>query len=83
VNKSKEKDMLCNKCGESCKVYIDAAHTKHVFNHALIVPKFGYPSLLFDGDVWEVHICEECYTEFENTFKIKPEKQTNLWGNLI
>jgi protein-arginine kinase activator protein McsA len=82
VEKEVVEDVLCNKCGESCKDYVDAAHEFFNLNHATITPDFGYGSRLYDMDSWEVHICESCYAEFEATFKIKPKKEQNIfaWG---
>lgn len=79
VEKEIVADVLCNKCGESCRDYIDKGHKHFNHNYALITPDFNYGSVLYDMDDWEVHICETCYAEFEATFKIKP-KITSKWG---
>lgn len=82
VEKAKVTDVLCNKCGESCKDYIVQGNTDMFnLNYAEITPNFGYGSTLYDLEDWEVHICEGCYAAFEATFKIQPEKkQTLAWG---
>jgi protein-arginine kinase activator protein McsA len=76
VEKEVVTDVLCNKCGCSCKDYMDANHEHFNFNSAIIYPDFGYGSS-YDMQVWEVHLCESCYAELESTFKIKPQK---TWG---
>lgn len=81
VEKSMVADVLCNKCGGSCKDYVDAEHKHFNLNYADITPHFGYGSVLYDLEDWEVHICETCYAAFEATFKLQPEKkQTLAWG---
>lgn len=77
VEKKIVKDILCNKCGESCKSYVDSNHELWNFNSAIITPDFEYGSI-YDMADWEVHICENCYTEFESTFKIKPKNILNV-----
>lgn len=77
VEKVVVKDVLCNKCGESCAYQTSKEHSN--FNSAVITPSFGYGSVLYDMEEWEVHICEDCYAGFEETFKIQPKK-TNAWG---
>lgn len=65
-------DVLCNKCGESCKYYID--NDTFNINSAVITSSFGYGSTKYDMEDFEVHLCEDCYAELESTFKIKPIK---------
>ena len=77
VEKEVVSDIICNKCGESCKDYIDTEGKHYNFNHAVITPSFGYGSLL-DSYEFEVHLCEKCYSEFESTFKIEPKKKMGL-----
>ena len=71
VEKQVVKDVLCNKCGESCAYEI--SKDRRNFNSAVITADFGYGSLIYDMQDWEVHICEPCYASFEATFKIKPQ----------
>lgn len=78
-NSSIEVDVLCNKCGGSCKDYVDAAHKHYNFNHATMKPEFGYGSLRYDMTSWDdVHLCENCYAEIESTFALKPEKKVGF-----
>lgn len=79
VEKDVTDDVLCNKCGGSCKDYIDAEHKQWNFNHATMTPEFGYGSVLYDMTGWEdVHLCEHCYAAFEATFVIKPKHTHNI-----
>lgn len=71
-------DVLCNKCGESCKHYVDTEHKHFNFNSVVLSPEFGHGDL--DMEDFEVHLCEDCYAELERTFKIKPTKTTKLLG---
>lgn len=73
-------DILCNKCGGSCKDYVDRNHEYYNFNSAIITSDFGYGSVLYDMEDFKVHLCETCYAAFEATFKIKPEKKQLAWG---
>ena len=78
VEKVVVKDVLCNKCGDSCAYRISKEHSN--FNSAIITASFGYGSLIYDMEDWEVHICEPCYADFEATFKFKPQKSKHAWG---
>lgn len=80
VEKEVVGDVICNMCGDSCRDYIDAAHTHCNYNYAAITSNFGYGSTLYDGEEFEAHICESCYQKIENMFVIKPEKKVNYWG---
>jgi hypothetical protein len=70
-------DVLCNKCGESCKYHLD--NETFNINSAVITGDFGYGSTKYDLIDFEVHLCEDCYAELERTFKIKPNKTPKEW----
>lgn len=72
VEKKIVTDVLCNKCGESCKYHLD--NDTFNINSAIVTADFGYGSTKYDMEEFEVHLCEKCYAELEATFKIKPNK---------
>jgi protein-arginine kinase activator protein McsA len=72
VEKLTVTDVLCNKCGESCRYELDTDMVN--FNSAVITADFGYGSTKYDMEDFEVHLCEDCYADLEKTFKIKPAK---------
>ena len=57
------KDVICNKCGKSCK-------TEWEFESATLIGSWGYGSKK-DGVLNEAEICEACFDEFVNSFAIK------------
>jgi hypothetical protein len=50
------KDVLCNKCGISCKEF------------SSLMAHWGYGSTR-DGEVHEAHLCETCWEEIVKDFK--------------
>lgn len=63
VEESEIKDILCNKCGKSCKGEYD-------FENLEANSSWGYGSNR-DGEVWQFHLCEKCSVKLYNTFKVK------------
>jgi len=59
------KDVLCNKCGASCKA-IDCDN----FNCAELKVHWGYGSTYHDGEIHEAHLCEQCWEGIVKEFKI-------------
>ncbi len=70
---------LCNKCGTKIKRGSEFQEGLPDFaeeEHITIKKEFGYFSRLFDdGDYHEIHLCEQCYLEFINSFKLPPKKK--------
>lgn len=60
-------DVLCNKCGESCRPHADSRS----YEHAAVSVKWGYESTK-DGSVQSWDVCEKCHDEFVATFKLPP-----------
>jgi len=71
-------DILCNKCGESCRTKIHKDFEQYETQYATINLAFEIAVSNITG---EAHICKRCYTEFEETFLIKPTHKT--WGELV
>lgn len=63
-------DIICNKCGKSCKIDIGYGH--HNIEAIEVKHTFGYGSDL-DMTSYELHLCEECFVEFTKSCKIEPE----------
>lgn len=57
------KDILCNKCGNSCK-----GQACDGFECAELRAHWGYGSKR-DGEVHEAHLCEKCWEEISTIFK--------------
>jgi hypothetical protein len=58
------KDIICNKCGNSCK-----ATDCNNFVYASLNVHWGYGSVEHDGEVHEAHLCEKCWENIVATFK--------------
>jgi hypothetical protein len=58
------KDILCNKCGNSCK-----GLEPQSFEFALLSVHWGYGSTNRDGEVHEAHLCQTCWEEIVKEFK--------------
>jgi len=69
-----ENDILCNKCGQSCKVLIDAEHTCFNMEGLRAKIRAGYGSQ-FDGSILKFDLCDDCVAELIKTFKI-PVQET-------
>lgn len=69
-------DILCNKCGESCKKHVDVDKKFPFYNHVSINRENGYLS----KGVEDIHICNDCYEEFKQTFAINPDETGELLG---
>lgn len=59
-------DIICNKCGETCRLWEDGQFG------GLIENKYtgGYGSILGDMTTYTYSICEKCMKELFDTFKI-------------
>ena len=60
------KDVLCNKCGNSCKKF-DGLVTS--FEFAELKVYWGYFSIDRDGEVHEAHLCQNCWEGIVKEFK--------------
>lgn len=58
------KDVLCNKCGNSCK-----GLEPESFEFASLQVHWGYGSFKHDGEIHEAHLCESCWEELIKGFK--------------
>lgn len=64
-------DVLCNQCGNSCKVNISTI--SELFNFEGIIElctRGGYNSKIGDGVEYSFSICEDCLIVLFKTFKI-------------
>lgn len=68
-------DVICNKCGESCRPHAHAIN----FEHANVDVSWGYDSGK-DGDHDHWDVCERCYDEIVATFKLPPTKRDYMSG---
>lgn len=59
------KDILCNKCGNSCKKDLEYES----FEFASLQVHWGYSSVGHDGEVHEAHLCEQCWEGIVKEFK--------------
>ena len=57
------KKLICNACGSKQDPYEG--------NCTEININFGYGSR-YDGDRWEIELCDNCLDKFKNELKIKP-----------
>lgn len=65
-------DIICNKCGQSCKTEFD-------YEHAVGHSYFGYGSK-HDMEIYKFDLCEKCFFELEDSFKIKSLVDDKLWS---
>lgn len=71
IKKEKAVKIYCNKCAAEIKKIDD-----HNFTDFLEIKKYwGYFSEM-DGETHSFDICEDCYKEFINSFKIPVEKNS-------
>lgn len=66
-------DIICNKCGESCRTDGDDPSTYHKSFDGLIevCAHGGYWSkVIGDMNKYQFSLCESCLVEFAKTFKI-------------
>lgn len=61
-------DVLCNKCGESCK-------RVHGIECVRLFADWGYDSSK-DGTTEQADLCEQCWDALVATFKLPPETST-------
>ncbi len=72
-----EKDIICNKCGNSCKVMFKQENDNlgscniEVFEFLEINNTWGYFSEELDGEHWNFHLCKRCSLELFNSLEIK------------
>lgn len=59
-------DVICNKCGKSCKVILD--DKTFTYEHANIYTTWGYGSER-DGEAHDAHLCEQCFYKVVKGFK--------------
>lgn len=72
ITKTVTKDVLCNKCGESCKL-----PTSSLQFYGLIETKVsgGYDSIILDDlHTYTFSLCEACLKELFETFKLPVEE---------
>lgn len=62
------KDVICNKCGQSCRVQLGPISDDDE-------PTFQFVELkvLWEEEMHRSHLCEQCYNNFVATFLIPPE----------
>ena len=68
-------DIICDCCGESCKVNIGGTEKKPItqFEYMTLSANWGYGSGK-DLEGWEAHLCEKCvdkklgFVKFKNIF---------------
>lgn len=65
-------DVVCNRCGESCK-------SGYGFVHAAVQVTWGYASNK-DGVSQAWDLCEKCHDEVTATFKVRPATQVAEWA---
>jgi len=75
-----ESKLICNKCGLEEDSKEDDRHGIMNSNFHDIGVSFEYGSK-FDGDDWDIHICESCLVEFVKTFKWMPDGFKQDWYN--
>ena len=56
-------DIHCDLCGVSCKQYLDKDKTEYNLNCAIVIPEFGYGSILDNEKLPDKYICENCYIQ--------------------
>ena len=67
-------EILCNKCEKSIEIISKGNKSGYSwvnYKGGQFCPTFGYGSQ-YDDAIYEVHICDECWTEFMNEWKIEP-----------
>lgn len=52
-------DVICDCCGKSCKVYIDAKEKHFNFQYMTLEATWGYGSDK-DTEKWSAQVCEKC-----------------------
>lgn len=64
------KDILCNKCGESCRTNEGDGHKE--FDGLIEVKVMGgyWSKVIGDQNYFEFSLCESCLVVLANTFKI-------------
>lgn len=70
-------DVMCNKCGRSCRV--EDEHQPEVFGFVCVELRvdWGYFSS-YDLESHRSHLCERCYEELVASFVIPPEVKIRL-----
>lgn len=79
-----DKDIICNKCGKSCKVYLTADKKHTDFEGLLGVEVAGGFGSSHDCTTLKFDICDECLMKFIKTFKVKPEEiEVTPWASTV
>ena len=65
---------ICNKCGKEFPQYEDGCSNGEIEHFKV---EFGWGSFL-DMNVYMFDLCDKCFNEFNNTFKIEPEQFLEL-----
>lgn len=76
VDKEVLDDIICNKCGRSCK---DSSEMNYEGLLEISV-EGGYASILGDTVKYTFSLCEECLKELFESFKIKCEKRSGMFA---
>lgn len=68
-------DVICDACGNSCKVYpyTDDAHVEFVYAELKLIGTYASE---YDGEICLVHLCETCLGKMLHVFQIPREKVT-------
>lgn len=69
-SKNELETITCDCCGKMDMI----PHYSDIQEHLI---QFGYGSSM-DGDEWHLDICDECITEWVNTFKHKIHKESGF-----
>lgn len=65
--------IICNKCGKEFPQY-EGCFSDEIEHFKV---EFGWGSFL-DMNVFIFDLCDNCFNEFKNTFKIEPEQYVQL-----
>lgn len=73
-HKDTVEDILCNKCGKTCKIFCDKAHA--YFNYGgLRATLIGVYGSRWDEYELSFDLCEECTAELIKSFSIPIKKE--------
>ena len=70
-------DILCNKCGKTCKIFIDQEH-KHFNYEGLRAWLVGGYGSRWDTSELSFDLCEPCTAELIESFIIPPETEEEV-----
>jgi len=61
-------DVACNRCGRSCKEYLDARHEHFNLEYMSFRADWGYPTPV-DLEAWAGELCVDCAHAFREWIK--------------